>query len=87
MLPAPVLALAVFALATAYNFIAVRGVRMVVEGSPHRAAMSDLACDLMGRAFLVGIVLAGWWLVIPELLGGYLGTYYGTRRSGRRGPP
>lgn len=77
----PMLVLAAFGLAAVYNFLAARGIRLVVEGSPHRAAMADFALDLMGRAFLVGLILVGPWLVVPELIGGYVGTYYGTRRT------
>lgn len=74
------IAVAAFTLAVVYNYVAAVGIRDCAAGHAHRAALADAALYVMGVASIASLVLIGWWLAVPELLGGYLGTFYGTRR-------
>lgn len=71
------LGLAVFVLSVAYNFVAARGLICLVRSERLRAANADLLLGLIGVLALYAFVEIGWWTAVPELAGGWLGTYYG----------
>lgn len=74
------LGLAVFVLSVAYNFVAARGVLSLVKSERIRAANADLLLGVIGVLALYTFIEVGWWTAIPELAGGWLGTYYGAAR-------
>lgn len=73
--------LGVFALAVAYNWVYTLCIRAMADGHAHRAALADTMLYLMSVAGLGALLLVGWWVIIPELLGQYVGTYLGTRHG------
>ena len=77
------LVVAVFAASVAYNAVYALSVREMAAGRAHRAAMADTALYLIGVASLGALLLVGWWVVLPELVGQYIGTYWGTRLGAR----
>lgn len=71
------LALAMFVLSVAYNYLAARGIQALARNQRLRAANADLLLGIVGCIALWAYVEVGWWTAIPELAGGWLGTYYG----------
>jgi amino acid transporter len=69
---------AITGLALGYNFLAAVGIREVAAGKRFRAANVDLMLGVLALAFLWSFTQIGWWTAIPELLGGWVGTFYGT---------
>lgn len=73
------IAVGIFALSVAYNWVYALCVRAMAEGHAHRAALADTGLYLMSIAGLGALLLVGWWVIVPELVGQYVGTYLGTR--------
>lgn len=71
------LAAAMFALSVLYNFVAARGIVACARNERLRAANADLILGIVGLIALWAYIEVGWWTAIPELAGGWLGTYYG----------
>lgn len=71
------LALAMFVLAVAYNYVAARGIQALARNERLRAANADLLLGIVGLIALWAYIEVGYWTAIPELAGGWLGTYYG----------
>lgn len=71
------LGIAMFILAVAYNYLAARGIQALARNQRFRAANADLLLGIVGLMALWAYVEVGWWTAIPELAGGWLGTYYG----------
>lgn len=69
-----------FALAASGDWLETRYVRAVrawEDGDPagrERAARSSVAMWLVGTIALVTVVQVGWWTLVPEGLGLYVGT-------------
>ncbi len=80
MLTAIALGLLMFALSVLYNFVAARGIAALARNERLRAANADLLLGLVGLVALWAYIEVGWWTAIPELAGGWLGTYYGAGR-------
>lgn len=74
------LALVVFVMATASDYLETRYVLAVNAGDAPRAALSSVAMQLVGVAGLVAVVEVGWWLLAPETIGLYFGTMLAMRR-------
>ena len=86
MLTVILLSIAAFALAASSDWLETRYVRAVRawEDAPRdaqeravareRAARSSVAMWLVGCLALVTVVEVGWWVLIPEGLGLYVGT-------------
>lgn len=77
MLTALALGLVVFALSVLYNYVAARGIIALARSERIRAANADLLLGVIGFVALYAFVEIGWWTAIPELAGGWLGTYFG----------
>jgi hypothetical protein len=80
MLAALALGICMFALSVAYNFVAARGIAACARSERLRAANADLLLGVIGFVALWAFTCVGWWTAIPELAGGWLGTYYGASR-------
>jgi len=77
MLTMLALGLAMFALSVVYNYTAARCVIACARSERLRAANTDLVLGVVGLVALWAYVEIGWWTAIPELAGGWLGTFYG----------
>lgn len=64
-----------------YNYVCAVCIKYISDGQPLRAAIADSALFLMGSLSLASLVFIGWWTLIPELVGGFVGTYYGAKRA------
>jgi hypothetical protein len=74
------LALAVFALAAASDFLETRYVAAVSAGRARAAARCSVAMWACGACGLAAAVQVGWWLLAPEAAGLYVGTILAMRR-------
>jgi hypothetical protein len=94
-MPNPILVIALsilaFALAASSDWLETRYVRAVraweeatdmrrAEDARERAARSSVAMWLVGVVALVTVVEVGWWVLIPEGFGLYVGTKLALRR-------
>lgn len=73
MLLAIALCVLAFALAAASDFLETRYVQAVNAGQAVAAARASVAMWLVGVVGLVAVVQVGFWLLIPEGLGLYVG--------------
>ena len=79
-----------FSLSLAATWFETQSIRAVFaweEGDPcarERAARSDLMTWTMGVIALVTAVEVGWWVLVPEGLGIYLGTKLAMRGCARQ---
>ena len=81
MVTALALGVVIFVLSVAYNFVAARGTQACARSERLRAANSDLVTGAIGFVALYAWVHVGWWTILPELAGGWLGTFFGTARD------
>lgn len=74
------LALAVFVISTAFDWIATRELQAVMERKPELAGA--MAAVLEGFSWLYVVAfISNKWLVIPAVIGAYLGTYLATKAN------
>ena len=74
-------AVGVFVLAIAFNFVCARGIQYVARAEAIKAANTDLLLGVIAYVSFWLFVNVGWWVAAPELFGGWLGTFYGTVRK------
>lgn len=72
-------ALAIFALAAAGDYVETRYVRAVGAGDAEKAARMSILMWIVGAGGLVALVELGPWVLLPEVLGLYVGTRLGMR--------
>ncbi len=72
-------AVGVGALSVGYNWAYAQSIKAMAAGQAHKAALLDTCLYLSGICSLGALVYVGWWVIVPELLGQYLGTYLGAR--------
>lgn len=70
----------VVAAAAAIDYAAVQHQRAVADRAAHRAARWSVAQFAAGACGLVAAVQVGWWLLAPEAVGYYLGTWLAVAR-------
>lgn len=73
------IALGIFALAAAGDYVETRYVRAVAAGDPHRAALMSVLMWAIGAPALLALVELGPWVLAPEVAGLYVGTRLGMR--------
>jgi len=72
-------ALLVACAAATIDYAAVRYQRAVADGEAHRAGRWSLVQFAAGATGLIAAVSVGWWLLVPEGVGYYVGTYLAVR--------
>lgn len=83
MLLALGLVVGIFLLSVAYNYVSARGTQACARSERLRAANADLIVGIIGFVALWAFVNIGWWTIIPELIGGWFGTFFGTGSGAR----
>jgi hypothetical protein len=68
------LAVMVFVLAATSDFLETRYVQAVNARRAERAAQCSVMMWAVGVVGLVAVLEVGWWLLIPEAFGLYVGT-------------
>jgi len=68
------LAVLMFTLAASSDYLETRYVQAVGRRDAGSAARCSVAMWLVGVAGFVAVIEVGWWLLVPEALGLYVGT-------------
>lgn len=76
------IALGVFLAALALDYAAARYQRAVSARQPGAAACFSVAMCLLSSVALLALVEVSRWMLVPECLGLWAGTYLGVLRSG-----
>lgn len=75
--------LGVFAVTVAYNFVYAVYQRASADGNAVKAALFDTVLYAMGVISWGALFLIGWWMILPEIVANWLGTYLGTKYANR----
>lgn len=71
----------VFAASLCYDLSSTRYLAAVTERNAAKAARWSVITSLIGLVGIAGILRYSTWLVIPELIGVWIGTFVGVRLS------
>lgn len=77
------LALAVFLAAAALDYATARYVRAVQKRERHKAARWSVVMGALGLVGFLSVIEVSIWLVAPELMGLYAGTYFALGQDGK----